>query len=1093
MSSFRTFHLRTATVIIFGFSLIPALMAQATDGNLAGNVTDPSGAFIPNATVEATNTSTGVKQTVMTDSRGQYAINNLLVGTYDLRISHAGFGVASLNNVVIRLNQTATANVTLQVGDVATSIQVVEAPTLIDTTNAQVTSNFGSREAIDNPTSALPLGTVNLSLLSAGVANAGGIGLGEGPSVGGQRPRNNSFNIEGVDNNRSDVTGHNVSVPNEAVAEFSMLQNMFSVEFGSGTGGQFNTVLRSGGNEIHGAAFEYFQNRNLNAIDQSVIRNGLTSNPRYDQNTIGGSIGGPIIKDKLFYYGLYQYNPTGQTGTPSSAVLAPTAEGYSLLSSIPGVSQTNLGVLKQYLPAAATSTSTTTVSGVAIPIGTLPITQPSFTNIHTYLVSIDYNLSDRDTLRGRFENEKHTGYDTSTLPTLPSFFNGRETTSKFLSLSEFHNFSPTLLNEFRFGYNRYNDDIPAGNFQFPGLDVFPNITIEQDLNLQLGPYDGAPQSTILNTYQLIDNASWTHGDHNFKFGWEGRKYINLTHFIQRERGDYGYSNLQRFLLDQNPDVVAERNVGGAPYSGNRVAVALYGTDQYRLKSNLTVNIGLRWEYQGFPRDDSKQSLNAISDVPGLIQFRAPSAMRTAFSPRVGLVYSPGHSASTSIRAGFGLAYDKYFDNLGTLSQPPQVTTTVDVPLGTTTSGFLANGGIKPNALGVSCSTAQECRDATSAYIYDQELPYAITWTFGVQHVFHNDYTLEARYLGTRGVHLFTQSRINAQAIVTPTSYIPTYLERPSAATLAALPLSLGDLLSQDTILPAWQSTFDNTYITAFPNRGNSSYHGLALELTRRFTRGFLIHGAYTWSHNIDDSTADLYSTLLAPRRPQDFQNMTAERSDSFLDRRHRLTYNWVWDLPWFNSGRGLKRYALGGYILSGTYTYETPQYATVQSGVDSNLNGDSAGDRVVINPNGVSNTGSGVDGLDRNGNIVDPGSDNIVAYVAKNPNAQYLVAGLGALANGGRQTIATRPINNWDIQVKKEFALTERYKLQFAAQLINAFNHPQYVPGYINIVQFHESRDTRNNLIPGNPLFNQSDQVYNSNARFIQLTARFQF
>jgi hypothetical protein len=196
---------------------------------------------------------------------------------------------------------------------------------------------------------------------------------------------------------------------------------------------------------------------------------------------------------------------------------------------------------------------------------------------------------------------------------------------------------------------------------------------------------------------------------------------------------------------------------------------------------------------------------------------------------------------------------------------------------------------------------------------------------------------------------------------------------------------------------------------------------------------------------------------------------------------------------------------LGGYILSGTYTYETPQYATVQSSVDSNLNGDSAGDRAIINVNGIPNTGSDVAALARNGSVVNSGTTCTVggslksgaactvAYVAINPNAQYIVAGLGALANGGRNTMALRPINDWDIQGKKEFVFKERYKFQLAAQAFNLFNHPQYVSGYLNSVQFHNSNSTNINLIPGNAVFGKPDQVFSSNPRIMQLTARFEF
>jgi hypothetical protein len=233
--------------------------------------------------------------------------------------------------------------------------------------------------------------------------------------------------------------------------------------------------------------------------------------------------------------------------------------------------------------------------------------------------------------------------------------------------------------------------------------------------------------------------------------------------------------------------------------------------------------------------------------------------------------------------------------------------------------------------------------------------------------------------------------------------------------------------------------------------------------------------------------------------------MSAEKAASFLDRRHRLTYTWLYELPGYSkSDNKFLRYTLGGYLLSGTYTYESPQYATVQSGIDSNLNGDSAGDRAIVNPQGQANVGSGVIALARNGSTVNSntsctvggapasGASCTVAYLAVNPNARYIIAGAGALANGGRNTMALRPINNWDIQLKKEF-VRENMKFQIAAQAFNLFNHPQYVSGYINNVQFHNSNTTNLNLIPNSSVFGQPDQVFSSNPRNMQLTARFEF
>jgi len=1096
--------MRRALAVVSGTMLLAILaLGQANDGDLGGSVFDQSGAVVSGATVEVTNTATNVKTTVVTDSSGNYRFRNLLVGNYDLTATGAGFGVSTLRNISVSLNKAVTSNVALEVGATTQTIEVTA--TAIDTTTAQISTAFQTREAIDTPASSLPMGPMNLALLGAGVASSGGIGQGEGPSVGGQRPRNNSFYVEGVDNNRTDVTGRNILVPNEAVAEFSMMQNQFSPEFGNGTGGQFHTVIRGGGNQIHGALYEYFQNRHLNAMDQAAVRNGLTSNPRFDSNTLGGSIGGPIVKNKLFYYGLYQYNPFGASPTPLSSVLAPTAAGYATLGTLPGISATNLGVLKQYLPEAPAATSSTVVAGVSIPIGILPLLQPTYSNGHTYLLSMDYDISDRDRLRGRFQEQRTSGQDSTALGQLPAFFLGRPHVSKFLSFSWFRTISPSLLNELRLGYNRFNDTIPAGNFQYPGLDAFPNITIRQDLNVQLGPAQNSPQATILNTYQITDNLSWNKGRHNFKFGFDGRNYINLTNSVQRQRGDYGYNTLNRFLLDQNPNAIAERSTGSLPYSGNRPSVALYGNDEFRVRQNLTLNVGLRWEWKAVPRDDAQQALNSISDLPGLITFRKPTAQMTAFGPRIGLAYSPGAGGLTSIRAGFGISYDKNFDNLSYNTRPAQVMTTARVPANPITTGFLAGGGIRPTApSAAACSTVQSCRNRTASYLYDQQLPYAMTWNLGVQRVIHNDYTAEIRYVGTRGVHLFTQSQLNVGSPVTSSLFLPTFLQAPSAATLAGLNLTAGDLYNINPTVPAFLPFSDlyggGSIITAYSNRGNSIYHGLAAELTRRFARNLLFRGAYTWSHNIDDSSADVFTTLLSPRRPEDSQNLRPERSSSFLDRRHRLTYSWVYDLPWFRrSDNAVLRHALGGYVLSGTYTYESPQFSTVQSGIDSNLNFDAASDRAIVNLNGVPNTGTTVYAIDQSGAIVGSGVDDslgdpsTVAFVAINPNAQYIQAGYGARTNSGRQTMAARPINNWDLQVKKEFIFTERYKFQVAVQMFNLFNHAQYVPGYTNTVQFQLTNSTNNHLIPGNSLFNRPDLVYSSNPRALQLTARFQF
>lgn len=1068
-----------------------SLFGQATDGNLVGTITDASGAAVPSAQVNITNRATNIQTSTMSNVSGEYRFNNIPVGSYDLSVTATGFGAMMERGLAVELNKTATVNVTLQIGAVAQSVDVSEAASSIDTTTAYVQTSFTAQQANDLPATAVGSGVLNLSLLSAGVTSSGGLGYGTGPSVGGQRPTNNSFNIDGVDNNRKDVTGPVVFVSNEAVSEFSLLQNQFSPEFGHSSGGQFNTVLKSGTNAVHGSIYEYVQNRNLNAIDQLFQNQGLTSNPRLDDNRLGATAGGPIIKNKWFIYGNYEYNPVGRNSTPAGGVNAPTSAGYAALSSLSGISQTNLGVLKQYLPAAAAATSTTTVNGVAIPLGPIPIVAPNFFNNYDYLISSDFYVSDRDQLRGRYVNNRFRGIDNN--PTLPAFYTPQTTDAHLASLAEFHTFSPNVTNELRLSYNRFNNPVNTGNFKFPGLDAFPNILIENDLNLQLGPDPNGPQATILNTYQWNDNLNWTKGNHTFKFGYDGRKLIAPQSFVQRSRGDYDYLNLSEFLRDVAPGDLGERSVGLSPYSGNQIVTYLYANDSWRVRPNLTLTGGVRYEFTTVPIGEQLQRLNSASSVPGLISFNAPQSQKTNFAPRLGVAYSPGKSGNTSIRAGFGIADDQIYDNLGILSLPPQFTTTYDVRGNET--GFLASGGL-PGTYTAPASVTQ-ARAATSAFIPDQKLPYAINWNIGIQHIFAKKYTLEVRYLGTRGVHLPVQQRINREAIVTPTNFLPTYLSAPTVSQLAGLNTNLSQLLAQRNASSDFYAPYGfSQNITAFQPIGNSSYNGLAIQLNRRFTNNLQFIGSYTWSHNIDDSTASVFTTLLTPRRPEDFQSLGRDRGNSILDRRHRFTLSEVYDAPWFRKSGWFLKNVPGNWLVSGTYTFETPEYATVQSGVDSNLNGDAAGDRSIVNPVGIASAGSDVYAVDKSGNRVATGSPATLAYVAVDPNARYIQAQLGALTNGGRNTLATNRVNNFDISLTKKFNITESKHFEFAGQFYNILNHPQATPGSLNDVTpalTSVTTASRNFLQPSNPTFNYFGAFFSSNPRTIQIVGRFIF
>lgn len=274
-------------------------------------------------------------------------------------------------------------------------------------------------------------------------------------------------------------------------------------------------------------------------------------------------------------------------------------------------------------------------------------------------------------------------------------------------------------------------------------------------------------------------------------------------------------------------------------------------------------------------------------------------------------------------------------------------------------------------------------------------------------------------------------------------------------------------------------------ITGFLSNGNSSYYGFSTQLTRRFSGGLQATAAYTWSHLIDDSTAEVNSTVLSPRRVQDFQDYSAEKADSALDRRHRFVISGLYELPFFKHG-GWKRALLGGFSFAGTLTFESGEKATVLSGIDSNLNGDAAGDRAIINPNGARGTSSTVPALTNS-------AGKIVGYLADNPNAEYIQAGRGAVATAGRNTLPLPGIENLDFSVFKNFALTETMRFQFRVDFYNAFNHPQYIPGSPNIVAPIPTTAVSNINTVGSASFNKPDEIFSSNPRVIQLGLRFNF
>ncbi|HEV7219802.1 MAG TPA: hypothetical protein VGN39_13090, partial [Terriglobales bacterium] len=317
----------------------------------------------------------------------------------------------------------------------------------------------------------------------------------------------------------------------------------------------------------------------------------------------------------------FERQPVGTTGTSGLEVLSPTAAGYAAIQTDPKLSANNFGIFKQYMPVATAPIGAANGgcieydkaarSGEAgqigafnapangscpagtVEVGAITFSAPAFTNFENFVQSVDFNMSEKDQIRGRFVYNKSDTLDTTA--NLPAFYLTEPARFYLFTLGEYHTFTPSVLNEFRVGYNRFATNDPAGNFPYPGLDAFPNVLLNDLGGVNIGPDPNAPQETIQNFYNGVDNVTWTKGAHTLKFGGEYRWYISPQTFTQRQRGDYEYNSAQMFLEDFSPDIIGERSQGASVYYGNQKGIYGYANDSWRVDTHLTLNLGVRYE------------------------------------------------------------------------------------------------------------------------------------------------------------------------------------------------------------------------------------------------------------------------------------------------------------------------------------------------------------------------------------------------------------------------------------------------------------------------------------------------------------------
>src|ERR1700693_5105480 len=693
--------IQVALLLLWCVMAASLAQAQRLDGTLRVTVTDKTGASVEDARVTVTNEASNTSTTATASSAGTYVFPNLLVGTYRVTVEKDGFKKSVSRGVTVESNQVAETTALLEVGDVSSVVEVEAGAELVKTESSELGATFSGRGANDLPLNTLGGDVKEFAVFVPGTTTQQAGVQGSGGSIGGTRPRFNGFAIDGVDDNRLDVNGPTQPVIQESVAEFTLLTNQFSAEYGHSAGGQFDIITKSGTNNWHGTGWWYNRNRDFDApTNQEKLSNvGLSDvKNRFDYDRAGTSVGGPILKNKLFIFGAYEFQNEG-LAAQGATVTTHTANGLSQLEGM-NPDAAVLAILKQF-PAAATKTGTALVNGQPIDIGQYTGIAPDFSNQHDFTIDADLNLA-KHQIRGRALYDKFRAPQVNTVEPQIQFTGTSAFDARKYILTDVWSLSSRVINEVRASYSRAD----GTNLQVPTQFAnFPNVEIDA-FGSNVGPYYLSPEGYTQNVYQLMDNVTYIQGKHTLKFGIEGRNYIAPTNVLPRARGEWDYASLNSFFNDLVPDGAngALRGAGSGSVADNYHAIYWFVQDDWKLSPRLTLNLGLRYEWTGVPRDEGKQALNAIANDPALgLIFRKPTSDTNNFGPHLGFAWDPTGRGKWSVRGGGQIAYDVIPNNFAINSLPPQlqteqnpqITCSLSSPPSwcATGTGFLQGGGL----------------------------------------------------------------------------------------------------------------------------------------------------------------------------------------------------------------------------------------------------------------------------------------------------------------------------------------------------------------------------------------------------------------
>ncbi len=1046
--------------LMVGLSLFLGV-GQAQNSDLEGVLMSVTRQPETNFELVIENANTGEQYRTTTNDRGEFDFRSLPPGDYVLRtdIGQADTVRFAVGPDERRINLTMAAGGSSREPQVSVEVESVSdrTPAVSELYNQPFVreSNQAHWSAPDGSI----YGALNLSLTTEGVHPAAATDPFVGPHVSGLSQDSNNFEIEGVDNNNRVTPGPLLYIPDAGTTTFAIDQ------FGSSTGGQFSAggqfqvITQSGSNDVHGSAYWFLQNRQLDARDPRLDRFNLADKPRFDRNRIGGSIGFPVIANKLFGFANLEYIPYGFTRYAPMTSVAPTLEGLDMLALDPRVSQQNLNLLRQNIRTVGAPTALADIDGTQIPLATVDTAYSGHTNTWAGVGGLDFVASKNHRVAARYaQNNVQSSVAAFALPA----FNAPSDIGRNLgTLSYTYSGGGSFVNQLRLGYNRLNSTVNPGDLEF-NQGAFPDLTI-QGADLALGPQYNFTRAKF-NTFELSEGANWVFGEHELSIGGDARRILSSQSGFSQFRGVYGYSSLERFLLDQSPDVSAQRAFGDPTLNANQYLLDAWLQDAWRITPSLRVDLGLNYQWAQMPEFARRQGLNSSLDVNGVASFLEPTTVTDAVGPHIGVAYSPGHRFV--IRAGGGIQYDTlYLANRIAQTLGPQSDLVTVSGAANTTSGFLNQGGI---------AMPDEARARLGTFIADQELPYTIHWNGGIQGSLWTNLTGSLRYVGNRGVHLSRFGIANPSGIVTESRNLPVFFDAPTQAQLDNLSLTL-DGLRDVQATPEIAAGFTNP-VYGIDSSGTSWYHAIVAEINQRMTRGIQLGARYT----LADLQIDSYGT------PADLGFNRGDHFSAPYIPDHRLSVNGLLDLGDLFHGSGVWGDIIANLSLSGTYTYMSDTYLPLSNGLDTSLTGFGGGGAVIVNPDGIGNSGTGVNPLQNS-------AGQIVGYQAINPDARFVRGDIGTFTNS-QASIDLNQTNNFDVAAAKKFAFHEVGEIEFRIEAYNLFNSPR-----LNGVDIHGFRDgslsglSFSQLLPGSTSFGDLRSVLPTQPRSLLLGLRVTF